>query len=109
MSEMKDLKRILLEIEAIKLKAQLKAIKKMIPEDEVVPVVKHNKSSIGIVYDILQEANDPLHISEIIRIAKEKFDVVLDRESMVSAITKKIRKNEKFIRTGKNTFTILEK
>lgn len=109
MSDIKELKKILLEIEKIKLNAQLKAIKKMIPEEEIIPVIKHSKSGISIVYDILQEENIPLHINDIIRLAKEKFDIVLDRESIVSAITKKIKRQEKFIRTGKNTFTVLKK
>lgn len=109
MSELNDLKRLLLEIEAVKLNAQLKAIHKMMPEDKVIPVVKHSKSGISIVYDILQEENTPLHINDIIHLAKEKYDIVLDRESIVSAIIKKIRKNEKFIRTGKNTFAVLKK
>jgi len=109
MSELKDLKKYMLEIEAVKLKAQLKAINKMMPENEIVPVIKQSKSGISIVYDILQEENIPLHINDIIHLAKEKYDIVLDRESIVSAIIKKIRKNEKFIRTGKNTFALLKK
>lgn len=109
MAELKDIRRILIEIEAVKLKAQLRAIRKMIPEDEVKPIVKNSMSGIGVVYDILLEENAPLHINDIILRAKEKHNIVLDRESIVSAIIKKIKKNDRFIRTGKNTFAVLKK
>jgi hypothetical protein len=38
------------------------------------------------------------------RRAKEQYGVDLDRESIVSALTKKVKKGALFVRTGPNTF-----
>jgi hypothetical protein len=50
----------------------------------------------------------PLHVSEIIQRANELYGVILDRESVVSALTKKVKKGDTFIRTGPNTFGLKE-
>jgi hypothetical protein len=57
-----------------------------------------------MITDILSAAGVPLHVSEIIRRAAEQYGVTLDRESMVSAMSKKVKKGVAFIRTGPNTF-----
>jgi hypothetical protein len=54
--------------------------------------------------DILTSSSTPLHVAEIIRQAKKRFGVTLDRESMVSALSKKVKKGVMFVRTGPNTF-----
>ena len=62
------------------------------------------KSQMGMITDILSSAGTPLHVSEIIRQAREQYGVDLDRESVVSALTKKVKKGVAFVRTGPNTF-----
>jgi hypothetical protein len=62
------------------------------------------KSQMGMITDILSSAGTPLHVSEIIRQAREQYGVDLDRESVVSALTKKVKKGAMFVRTGPNTF-----
>jgi hypothetical protein len=62
------------------------------------------KSQVSIVTDILSSAGTPLHVAEIIHQAKEQHGVSLDRESLVSALTKKVKKGVTFVRTGPNTF-----
>jgi hypothetical protein len=59
-----------------------------------------------MITDILSSAGTPQHVSEIMRQAKEQYGVDLDRESMVSALTKKVKKGVAFVRTGPNTFGI---
>ena len=61
-------------------------------------------SQIRMVTDILTSSSAPLHVTEIIRQAKKRFGVTLDRESMVSALSKKVKKGATFVRTGPNTF-----
>ena len=63
-----------------------------------------SKSQMSIITDILTSSSTPLHVAEIIRQAKKRFGVTLDRESMVSALSKKVRKGVTFVRTGPNTF-----
>ena len=62
------------------------------------------KSQMSMIIDILSSANTPMHVSEIIRQAKEQYGANLDRESMVSALTKKVKKGATFVRTGPNIF-----
>jgi hypothetical protein len=68
-----------------------------------------SKSNISIVKDILSAAQTPLHVSELISRAHEQCGVELDRESVVSALTKKVRKGEVFVRTGPNTYGLKDK
>ena len=65
------------------------------------------KSQVDIVFDILRTAGSPLHIDEILKLAARRRKR-LDRESVVSAITKYVNRHERFVRTAPNTFAILE-
>ena len=62
------------------------------------------KSQINLIRDILASGGHPLHISEIIQRAAEHYAVALDRESVVSAVAKKVKKGVLFERVGPNTF-----
>jgi hypothetical protein len=72
--------------------------------------VKGNKdkgmSNMDMAIDILRRAQGPLHISEIIAQVKTKYGVPLDRESLVSALVKKIHRHQGLSRTAPNTFRI---
>jgi hypothetical protein len=63
------------------------------------------KSQMSIVRDLLD--NGPLHVAEIISRARERYGVDLDRESLVSALTKKVKKGVAFVRTAPNTFGLI--
>lgn len=65
-------------------------------------------SKIQIARNILRIAGRPLHVSEIIRLAQRDFQVALDRDSIVSAILKKVSAGKSFIRTAPNTFALKE-
>ena len=65
------------------------------------------KSNTKIVADLLRKADHPLHINEIIRLASEE-GVELHRESIVSAMTKKLLEGKLFRRTGRNEFALLD-
>jgi len=66
------------------------------------------RSQINLAYEVLKRAGRPLHVNEIIALVKEQWGISLDRDSLVSAITKKVRRGELFIRTGRNTFGLRE-
>jgi hypothetical protein len=68
-----------------------------------------SKSQISMIRDILMSTSTPLHVSELIRLVQDRYDMVLDRESMVSALTKKVRKGEIFVRTGPNTYGLKDR
>jgi hypothetical protein len=63
-------------------------------------------SNMDMVTDILRRAQRPLHISEIISQVKTKYGVTLDRESLVSALVKKLHRRQGLSRSAPNTFEI---
>ena len=63
-------------------------------------------SNMDMAIDILVKAKSPLHISEIIAQVKTKYGVTLDRESLVSALVKKVHRRQGLSRTAPNTFQI---
>lgn len=65
-------------------------------------------SQPDMAYTILKDAGRPLHINEIITRAKTTFGVTLSRESLASALTKKVLQHDRFIRTSRNTFGLME-
>ena len=91
------------------LRSQLRVIREFLKaaESESTPRPRRT-SQIGIVYDILTEAQEPLHLTEIIRRAKSDFNVELEPGSIVSALTKKVNSGRMFRRVGPSTFEILE-
>ena len=88
------------------LQSQLKIIRhyqQQSPESK-----KHLKrtSKLDVVEDILLSANQPLHIAEIIQAAQNDYNVTLQRDSIVSALVKKIQAGERFVRVAPNTFAL---
>ena len=65
------------------------------------------RSQLDLVEDVLRRAGGPLHIDQIIERVQKAHAVTLDRESIVSALSKKIHRAERFLRTGKNIFALL--
>ncbi len=63
-------------------------------------------SNINMAMDILRKAPKPLHVSEIIAQVKTKYGVTFDRESLVSALVKKMHRQPGLSRTAPNTFHI---
>jgi len=63
-------------------------------------------SNIQVVEDILNSAGHPLHISDIIELAEKWHQTKLQRDSIVSALLKKINAGRTFIRTAQNTFAL---
>jgi hypothetical protein len=67
---------------------------------------KERMSNIQIVEDVLNSVGHPLHVSDIIKLAEERYQIKLQRDSIVSAILKKINADQTFIRTAPNTFAL---
>jgi len=57
---------------------------------------------------VLKHARRPLHVNEIIARVKATHGVTLARESLVSSLTKKVLQHDRFIRTARNTFGLME-
>jgi hypothetical protein len=59
-----------------------------------------------MAFDILKKARAPLHVSAILDRIQSQFGVTVDRESLVSSLTKKVARNDRFLRPEKNTFAL---
>ena len=64
-------------------------------------------SHVETVYDILAKAGRPLHISDIMTLVAKRHRITLDRESIVSALAKRVARKDRFVRTAPNTFSLL--
>ena len=91
--------------------AQLRALRAFRPakaRQRPIPGQK-GKSNIAIVEDVLKAASGPLHIEDILAQAQQRFHRKLSRESLVSALTKKVLDRHTFTRTAPNTFDLLHR
>ena len=90
------------------LSAQLRVVKQL--KNPKLPKTKRegekSMSNMDMVMDILQRAHQPLHISEILAQVKTKYKISLDRESLVSALVKKVHRRQGLNRTAPNTFEV---
>jgi hypothetical protein len=88
--------------------AQLRTVRQLKSQKPKKAKRKEGKSmsNMDMAIDILRRAQRPLHISEIIAQVKTKYGVPLDRESLVSALVKKIHRHQGLSRTAPNTFRI---
>ena len=89
--------------------AQLRALRALRRSQERRPAEPGRKSNMNIVYDILVAAKGPLHINDIIQRAKKDHRRPLQRESLVSALTKKVLDQNTYRRTAPNTFDLLSR
>ena len=88
------------------LSAQLRAVRQLQTPKNKKSRSVHEKSmsNIDMAIDILQQARKPLHVSEILSQIRTKHKITLDRESLVSALVKKVHRNQGLRRPAPNTF-----
>lgn len=115
-SDSSEIREIILSTFATSLKAQFAAVQRLragaspphVPE---LPSTKRKRikgrPQIDMAYEILAKAGRPLHISLILKQIQTQFGVSVDRESLVSALTKRVARKDRFQRTGPNTFALL--
>ena len=103
--ETKDL--ILSAFEA-SLEAQLRAVRRLRqgPPSPAEPRRHKGLSQVDMAFDILKKARSPLHVSDILSRIQSHFGVSIDRESLVSSLTKKVARGDRFLRPEKNTFSL---
>ena len=104
-----DLKDTILSIFEAALEAQLGAIRRLRQGPEASPPLQRRPrmSQVDMAFDILKKARTPLHVAVIIERIQASFGVTVDRESLVSALSKKVERGDRFVRTAKNTFALL--
>lgn len=95
-----------LEFHGELLQSQLKIVRRYQQQSPQFKKQQKRTSKLDIVEDILLSANQPLHIAKIIQVAKDDYNVTLQRDSIVSALVKKIQTGERFVRVAPNTFAL---
>jgi hypothetical protein len=100
----KDLMATILDVYETSLKAQLRAVRRLRGDEAPPPRSRKGMSQTNIAYDILLKAGRPLHVGQIIEQAQASHGVRLDRESLVSALSKRVARGDRFVRTEPNTF-----
>jgi hypothetical protein len=103
-----DLKESILSVFEASLEAQLRAVRRLRQGDSPAARPAHEKgrSQVDMAYDVLKKARAPLHISDLLDRIHASFGVSVDRESLVSSLTKKVARQDRFLRTAKNTFAL---
>lgn len=103
--ETKDL--ILSAFEA-SMEAQLRAVRRLRHDEPATSAPRRRKglSQVDMAVDILKKARSPLHVSVILERIQTQFGVTVDRESLVSSLTKKVVRGDRFLRPEKNTFSL---
>ena len=103
-----DPKDIILSAFEASLEAQLRAIRRLRHGPTAGAAARRKKglSQVDMAFDILKKARAPLHVSDILVRIYSTFQATVDRESLVSSLTKKVARGDRFLRTAKNTFAL---
>jgi hypothetical protein len=103
-----ETKDLILNVFETSLEAQLRAVRRLRQGEPSAPQPRRRKglSQVDMAFDILKKARSPLHVSAILDRIQTQFGVTVDRESLVSSLTKKVARNNRFLRPEKNTFSL---
>ena len=103
-----DLKDSILSVFEASLDAQLRAVRRLRrgPPATTAKPSRSRLSQVDMAYDILKKARSPLHITEILARIQATYHVAVDRESLVSSLSKKVARGDRFLRPGKNIFAL---
>jgi hypothetical protein len=103
-----ETKDLILGVFEASLEAQLRAVRRLRQGGPGVVEARGHKglSQVDMAFDILKKARSPLHISDLLDRIQAQFGVAVDRESLVSSLTKKVARGDRFLRPEKNTFAL---
>jgi len=103
-----ETKDVILSVFEASLDAQLRAVRRLRQGEPSPSVPRRRKglSQVDMAFDILKRSRTPLHVSQILDRIQTQFGVTIDRESLVSSLTKKVARSDRFLRPEKNTFSL---
>ena len=103
-----ETKDLILSVFEASLDAQLRAVRHLRQGESVTAAPRRRKglSQVDMAFDILKKTRSPLHVSQILDRIQSQFGVAVDRESLVSSLTKKVARGDRFLRPEKNTFSL---
>jgi hypothetical protein len=103
-----EVKDVILGAFEASLDAQLRAVRRLRHGKPTTGTRTRQKgrSQVDMAYDVLKKARTSLHVSALLERIRASFGVAVDRESLVSSLTKKVARGDRFVRTDKNTFSL---
>ena len=63
-------------------------------------------SQVGMAFEVLRRARQPLHVDDLIVAIAQAYGVQPARDSLVSALTKKVVVGDRFEKPAPNTFAL---
>jgi hypothetical protein len=103
-----ETKDVILSVFEASLEAQLRAVRRLRRGEPAAagPPLRKGPSQVDMAFDILKKSRSPLHVSLILERIQSSFGVTVDRESLVSSLSKKVARGDRFLRPEKNTFSL---
>lgn len=111
MNDSDSVRDAVLEAFEASLEAQLRAVRRLRnpAAAKAEPERRKRRSQVNMAFDVLTAARGPLHVNEILERIRALFSVEVDRDSLVSSLSKKVARSDRFRRPAKNTFALIEK
>jgi hypothetical protein len=103
-----DTKDLILSVFEASLNAQLRAVRRLRQGPSYAAPLprRQSLSQVDMAYDTLRKSRSPLHVSVLLERIQNSFGVAVDRESLVSSLSQKVARGDRFLRTAKNTFAL---
>jgi len=92
---------------------QLRSVRQLLGEEDV-PTIKQRKkgvrrkSLVDSCVNILTSENRPLHVNQLVDLLRERYGRITDRDTISSALAKKVRQGVLVKQTGPATFALLK-
>ena len=104
---------ILKTIETL-LNLQLKSVRQLLGEEKVETTTPRfpgmrRQSLVHLVVKILTDKKRPLHVTELVDLLREHYGRITDRDTLSSALAKKVRQGKLLKQTGPATFYVRDK
>jgi hypothetical protein len=108
-----ELKQSILEVLEVQLESQLRAIRQMQGKQDALKSPsprqgRRRQSIVDLSVHILTDEGKPLHVNEIAQILQQRFGRVVDRDTLSSALAKKVRSKILLRQPAPATFALLE-
>jgi hypothetical protein len=85
--------------------AQLRAVRRLRgPAPRARQSARQGLSNVGMSFEVLRRAKTPMHVDDLIVAIAQAYGVQPARDSLVSALTKKVVAGDRFEKTAPNTF-----
>jgi hypothetical protein len=108
-----ELKQSILEVLEVQLESQLRAIRQMQGKQDALKSPsprqgRRRQSIVDLSINIITDEARPLHVNEIVQMLQQRFGRVVDRDTLSSALGKKVRNKLLLRQPAPATFALIE-